>query len=172
MLHLVKLIKRRYPEKNNALVLTVLILSLLLLALGEEAASICNFCAQLYANTTYSPPWIAYLACRPDENDIIGTCAFKSKPQNNRVEIAYYTFAGFENQGYASEMASQLISLAWHKEPMLTICAQTLPEKNASTHILQKLGFTLAGETQHPEDGLVWEWHLYSQTQTKEKPEV
>jgi len=34
MLHLVKLIKRRYPEKNNALVLTVLILSLLLLALG------------------------------------------------------------------------------------------------------------------------------------------
>jgi len=34
MLHLVKLIKRRYPKKNNALVLTVLILRLLLLALG------------------------------------------------------------------------------------------------------------------------------------------
>ncbi len=138
--------------------------------LDEEAASISSFCAQLYANTTYSPPWIAYLAYRPDENDIIGTCAFKSKPRNNKVEIAYYTFSAFENRGYASAIAAQLISLARQHEPGLTICAQTLPEGNTSTHILQKLGFTLAEEIQHPEDSLVWDWHLYSQVHAKDKP--
>ncbi len=34
MLHIIKLIKRRYPEKSNIIVFTALILSLLLLLLG------------------------------------------------------------------------------------------------------------------------------------------
>ncbi len=38
--------------------------------------------------------------------------------------------------------------------------AQTLPEKNASTRILEKLGFSFMGPVQHPEDGEVWEWRL------------
>ena len=113
---------------------------------------------QLYRAVGYEPPWIGYLAI---ENDIcVGTCGFKSPPQNNRVEIAYFTFPGHESRGMATQMASELIRLAREKTPAVTVAAQTLPEENASTSVLKKLRFRLVSTVEHPEDGLVWEWHL------------
>jgi [ribosomal protein S5]-alanine N-acetyltransferase len=113
---------------------------------------------QLYRAVGYEPPWIGYLA---SENDTcVGTCGFKSPPQNNRVEIAYFTFPGHESRGVATRMATELIRLALDKMPAVTVAAQTLPEENASTSILKKLRFRLVGTLEHLEDGLVWEWHL------------
>lgn len=40
------------------------------------------------------------------------------------------------------------------------IAAQTLPQEGASTTILPRLGFTLVGTVDYPEDGPVWEWQL------------
>jgi hypothetical protein len=34
----------------------------------------------------------------------------------------------------------------------------TLPELNASGALLKKVGFTLEGCVEHPEDGTVWQW--------------
>jgi RimJ/RimL family protein N-acetyltransferase len=42
----------------------------------------------------------------------------------------------------------------------VTIVAQTLPEVNASTRVLQKLGFVHRGTVAHPKDGPVWKWEL------------
>ena len=58
-------------------------------------------------------------------------------------------------------MAKQLVQLA-QAQHIAAVKAQTLPVTNASTRILQKLGFVFAGEVLHPEDGLVWEWLLKS----------
>ena len=124
----------------------------------QIAAEVVEATTQLYRAVGYEPPWIGYLAM---ENGIcVGTCGFKSPPQNNRVEIAYFTFPGHESQGVATRMASKLIRLASDKMPDLTVTAQTLPEENASTSVLQKLRFRLVGTVEHPEDGLVWEWQL------------
>ena len=113
---------------------------------------------QLYGSVGYEPPWIGYLAL---EDDIcVGACGFKSPPENNRVEIAYFTFPGHESRGVATQMASELIRLAREKLPAVTVTAQTLPEENASTSVLKKLQFRLTGALEHPEDGHVWEWHL------------
>ena len=113
---------------------------------------------QLYRSAGYEPPWIGYLAV---ENGVcVGTCGFKSPPQNDRTEIAYFTFPGHESRGVATRMASELIRLAWHKMPTVTVAAQTLPEENASTSVLKKLQFRFVGAVEHPEDGLVWEWQL------------
>ena len=113
---------------------------------------------QLYRAVGYEPPWIGYLAI---ENDTcVGTCGFKSPPQNNRVEIAYFTFPEHESRGLATRMATELIRLALAKMPTVTVAAQTLPEESASTSVLKKLRFSLTGTVDHPEDGLVWEWQL------------
>ena len=113
---------------------------------------------QLYRAVGYEPPWIGYLAI---ENDTcVGTCGFKSPPQNNRVEIAYFTFPEHESRGVATQMASELIRFARERLPAVTVAAQTLPEENASTSVLKKLRFRLAGTLEHPEDGQVWEWQL------------
>jgi [ribosomal protein S5]-alanine N-acetyltransferase len=114
--------------------------------------------ARLYAGTGYMPPWIGYLAL--EEEQCAGTCAFKSPPENNRVEIAYFTLPGFEGRGIATRMSQALIRIAFDTMPELTIAAQTLPEENASITVLKKLGFRFVTELEHPEDGKVWEWQL------------
>jgi RimJ/RimL family protein N-acetyltransferase len=92
--------------------------------------------------------------------DVVGTCAFKSRPVDGRAEIAYFTLPAFEGQGVATGMARLLIQIALQAEPGVQVIARTLPEPNASNHLLGKLGFQFAGAVQDPEDGTVWEWHL------------
>jgi RimJ/RimL family protein N-acetyltransferase len=122
------------------------------------AADVVEATVQLYQAVGYQPPWIGYLAI--ENNICVGTCGFKSPPQNDRVEIAYFTFPEHESRGVATRMAAELIRIAQSEMPAVTIAAQTLPQESASTSILKKLGFRLVGTVEHPEDGTVWEWQL------------
>jgi len=70
-----------------------------------------------------------------------------------------------KSRGIATRMGSELIRLALDKMPAVTVAAQTLPEENASTSVLKKLGFRLVGSVEHPEDGLVWEWKFSDPTE-------
>ncbi|MCX7553729.1 GNAT family protein [Marinicella sp. S1101] len=112
-----------------------------------------------YAQAGFQSPWIAYVSVVDDE--VVGGGTFKSAPHQQQVEVAYYTVPELEGQGFATATAQALIDLAIQTDEELTIVAQTLPEKNASNHILQKLGFTFIDVVEHPEDGPVWEWHLF-----------
>jgi [ribosomal protein S5]-alanine N-acetyltransferase len=126
--------------------------------LPEIANHVLESTATMYRGGGYMPPWIGYLAII--DHNCVGTCAFKSPPRDNRVEIAYFTFPGYEGRGIATRMAAYLIGIARSHMPAVVITAQTLPVENASNAILKKLGFRLAGETDHPVDGRVWEWTL------------
>ena len=121
-------------------------------------AEVVGATTRLYRAVGYEPPWVVYLAI--ENGACVGTCGFKSPPQDNRVEIAYFTFPGHESRGVATRMASELILRALNEMPAVTVAAQTLPEENASTSVLKKLRFRLVGSVEHPEDGLVWEWQL------------
>ncbi len=114
--------------------------------------------AMLYRETGFEPPWIGYLAF--DAGACIGTCAFKCAPSDGRVELAYFTFPGHEGRGLATRMCRELVALARSAQPDLVITAQTLPERNASTRVLEKAGFRFSSELDHPEDGRIWEWQL------------
>ncbi len=126
--------------------------------LSDLIKAVMSSTAELYASVGYVPPWIGYLAF--EENMCVGTCAFKSPPENRRVEIAYFTFPGHEGQSVATRMAQALVQMAFESVPELTIAAQTLPEERASTSVLKKLGFRLVAELEHPKDGKIWEWWL------------
>lgn len=112
---------------------------------------------ELYKSAKYVLPWVGYLVL-DDLGECIGTCAFKSPPINNIVEIAYFTFPEYEGRGLAERMANRLVHIALQSKPDIKVIAHTLPEENASTSILEKAGFTFDKEVIHPEDGLVWEW--------------
>lgn len=105
----------------------------------------------------YNPPWIGYYAEK--DGQLVGACAvFKKNPQEGLVEIAYGTFAQYQNQGIASEMCRQLVALTLETDSSLKITAHTLPEENYSTRILRKNGFELSGIIWDEEDGDIWEW--------------
>ncbi len=128
--------------------------------LSALAFEMCQANKENFDRVGYVKPWTAYLAV--SGRNVVGTCAFKSPPRNNRVEIAYFTFPECEGRGVATAMAKELLGIARKTQPTIQVFAQTLAEDNASTSILSNLNFEKVREFTHPEDGLVWEWeHRY-----------
>jgi [ribosomal protein S5]-alanine N-acetyltransferase len=110
-----------------------------------------------YDAVGFDPPWIGYIAVA---NELpVGACGFKSAPRGGRVEIAYFTFPGYEGSGVGTQMARTLISIARDASADVLLVAQTLPARNPSHRVLEKLGFTCVGAVEHPDDGSVLEWH-------------
>ena len=104
-------------------------------------------------------PWGGYLAIDPVTRVVVGTCGFKGPPdERGRVEVAYFTFPTHEGRGYATAMARALCNRAAASTSVQSVRAHTLPERNASVRVLEKLGFRWDGDVQDPEDGPVWRW--------------
>ena len=101
-----------------------------------------------------SQPWSGFLAVDRSSNTVVGTCSFVAPPDGDGVvEIAYFTFPAFEGRGVASAMAAATGAVGVRR-----VRAYTLPEKSASTRVLEKTGFDCLGAVIHPEDGPVWRW--------------
>lgn len=124
--------------------------------LSDVARDVCDATIDLYRKTGYLPPWIGYLALV--DGEIVGPCAFKSPPRDGCVEIAYFTFPGHEGRGIATEMARRLVQLALDTDRGVILTAQTLPEENASTAILRRLGFIQGGSAHDPDACELWAW--------------
>jgi ribosomal-protein-alanine N-acetyltransferase len=118
-----------------------------------------------YKKVGFLPPWICYFVKR--DNELVGGVAFKGKPIDNRVEIAYGIFPPYMHQGIGTEVCSMLVELALATDPNITITARTLPEENYSTKILRKNGFKLLGNIYDEEDGNVWEWEYVRSLKVK-----
>jgi len=126
--------------------------------LPEDAVEVISATVKHYETIGFNEPWVCYFAIF--ESTLVGTCGFKSSPYNGRVEIAYFTFPKYESRGFATAMATQLVTIAKQQEPTILVTAQTLPEHNASHRILEKLRFDCIGKIEHVEEGTICEWHL------------
>jgi [ribosomal protein S5]-alanine N-acetyltransferase len=113
---------------------------------------------EFYSKTGFEPPWVGYIGTA--DGSPVGLGAFKGPPIANKVEIAYFTFPEKEGQGLGTKMCRALVEIAKTKDPLIEVTARTLPEKNASTRILEKNEFVFNRALQDPEDGEVWEWTL------------
>lgn len=124
--------------------------------LPAEIAANCASTADLYRRVGFVEPWVGYVAI--DSGVAVGGGAFVGPPRENRVEIAYYTLKEFEGRGFATRTAAELVAIARRNLPGIVVTAFTLPEQNASTWILRRLGFELFGSARDPDAGDVWEW--------------
>lgn len=106
----------------------------------------------------YVPPWTGYFIQQDD--NLVGSAAFKGPPVNGAVEIAYGTFEPYRQQGIGTATCKLLVDLALKTDSTVRITARTLPEENFSTRILRKNGFNFVGTVIDPEDGPVWEWEF------------
>jgi RimJ/RimL family protein N-acetyltransferase len=93
----------------------------------------------------------------------VGRCGFKGPPVNGVVEIAYGIEPEHRCKGYATEAADAMTRFAFDSGAVRVVCAHTLPEESASTHVLTKCGFRNVGAVIDPEDGLVWRWEKYAE---------
>jgi RimJ/RimL family protein N-acetyltransferase len=91
----------------------------------------------------YTPPWIGYFVQL--DGSLVGSGAFKGKPKEGRVEIAYGTFPAYQHQGIGTNICQLLVQLALQSDPTVMVTARTLPEQSYSTRILRKNGFVRVG---------------------------
>jgi ribosomal-protein-alanine N-acetyltransferase len=113
-------------------------------------------CIAFYKKVGFNPPWICYYVQIDDQ--LVAAAAFKGKPINNKVEIAYGTFPQYQQKGIATQIAGMLVQLALKTDPSIRITAQTLKEENYSVRILRKNNFELIGTAMDDDEGEVWEW--------------
>jgi RimJ/RimL family protein N-acetyltransferase len=129
-------------------------------AVAELARAIADQ-SEAYRATTDAPPeWSGHLAVDVATRQVVGSCGYKGAPRaDGGVEIAYFTFPEFERRGYGGAMAEALVQQAIGSGIVRVVHAHTLPEPNASTRILTRLGFTCTGTViDDPADGPVWHW--------------
>lgn len=114
---------------------------------------------ELQGRTGAVPPWTGYLAVCSRTDRVIGCGGFKGNPTPaGEVEIAYFTFPDHEGQGFGTAIAEELFRIAASRPGPRRVLAHTLPQRSASTRILEGLGFLHLGEVEDPEDGRVWRW--------------
>ena len=90
---------------------------------------LCNetlgMCTEFYKRVGFNPPWICYYV---EENDeLVGSAAFKGRPINNTVEISYGTNENYRQKGVATRICKQLVELSLATDPSVRITARTLP---------------------------------------------
>jgi len=120
-----------------------------------------GMCIDFYKRVGFNPPWICYYVQL--EGQLVAAAAFKGKPIDNKVEIAYGTFPQHQNKGIGSKIADTLVKLALKTNPLVRVTAQTLKEENYSAKILRKNNFVIIGTAIDEDEGEVWEWE-YSPT--------
>ncbi|MGC4046715.1 MAG: GNAT family N-acetyltransferase [Armatimonas sp.] len=120
--------------------------------------------ARLLAENGQQAPWVGYLALDVPQRRVVGTCGFNGGPDaTGTVELAYFTFPEEEGQGIATAMAMALVRLASEAPSgIVAVRAHTLPERNASCRVLEKVGFQYVGTATAPNEGIVWRWELPS----------
>jgi len=114
----------------------------------------------LVDSATSAHPWIhGFAMVQRIEGAVVGYCGFKGPPTpEGVVEMAYGVAPEYQGRGFATEAAQALVAYAFSHSSVQLVRAHTLPEVNASTHVLTKCGFQCVGEVVDPDDGPVWRW--------------
>lgn len=105
--------------------------------------------------------WWTYLFVHRADNTLIGVGGFKGEAdEGGAVEIGYSIAPAYRRRGLAAEAARGMIEYAFSHPHVKRVVAHTLPERSASTRVLEKVGMKFVGTVQDPEDGEVWRWSL------------
>ena len=96
---------------------------------------------------------------------VVGVCGYTGPPTaDGVVEIAYGIAPSYRGQGLATLAAAELTRRAFGDMRVRIVCANTLPEHNASTRVLEKLGMSFVGFANDADEGPVWRWELTRKT--------
>jgi [ribosomal protein S5]-alanine N-acetyltransferase len=123
-----------------------------------------DFLARLNSKSGQDPwvggAWVdGFVVVQLVERDAIGLASFKGPPTDDgMVEIAYGIVPLHQKRGYATEAAQGLLEYDFASGQLCMVIAHRLPEPNASTIVLGKLGLKQVGQAIDPEDGPVSRW--------------
>ena len=131
------------------------------LAIEEGACAPTFIYERALANMRAAPDWAGVLSTRLyvlDGARVVGAGGVKAPPlPDGEVEIGYGIAPAFRGRGLATQGARGLTDEAL-AQGASRVSAFTTPENTASWRLLRRIGYRRDGETNDPDDGLVWRW--------------
>ncbi len=101
--------------------------------------------------------WWMYLPVLKEEKKLIGSCGYKGFPdEQGIVEIGYEIIPSLRKQGFATELAKELINHAFSFKEVKKVIAHTEPITNPSTRVLEKCGMAKTKKIEN--QGTIWAW--------------
>lgn len=94
----------------------------------------------------------SYTIFRKTDLKKIGSCGLIDRECMKGIDIGYAILPGFEGKGYAFEAAQKLKIAAFQEFGIKTLNAITSKDNFASQKLLEKLGFSLKGVVQLPNE--------------------
>jgi RimJ/RimL family protein N-acetyltransferase len=91
--------------------------------------------------------------------ELVGWGGFKGPPADGVVELGYEIAESRRGRGLAKAATRAMVSEAFADRRVRAVIAHTLPERNASTRVLESTGFRLDGEEREGETA-VWRFSL------------
>jgi [ribosomal protein S5]-alanine N-acetyltransferase len=103
--------------------------------------------------------WGTRLFVTGEPPELVGWGGFKGAPKEGIVELGYAIAPDRRGRGLATAAAEAMVAEAFDDPEVSAVIAHTLPERNASNRVLEKVGFHLDGEA--AEDGeRVWRFRM------------
>jgi ribosomal-protein-alanine N-acetyltransferase len=91
--------------------------------------------------------WGARLFLAGEPPELVGWGGYKGPPRDGVVELGYEIATGRWGQGLATGAARAMLAEAFADRGVTAVIAHTLRERNASTRVLEKVGFRFDGES-------------------------
>jgi ribosomal-protein-alanine N-acetyltransferase len=108
------------------------------------------------------PVWGARFLVSGDPRELVGWGGFKGPPADGVVEVGYEIAAARQGRGLATAATTAMVAEAFADDRVTKVIAHTLPERNSSNRVLEKVGFAYDGEAS--ENGeVVWRYALVSE---------
>jgi RimJ/RimL family protein N-acetyltransferase len=92
-----------------------------------------------------------------DDGALVGFGGWKGPPVEGVAELGYAVSPARQGRGIATAVVCELIDRA-HAAGVRVVCAHTMPERSASTTVLERSGFAFTGPVDDENDGTVWRW--------------
>jgi ribosomal-protein-alanine N-acetyltransferase len=104
-------------------------------------------------------PWGPRLFVTEEPRELVGWGGFKGPPQDGVVELGYEIAEARRDRGLATAAVRAMVAEAFADDRVESVIAHTLPERNASNRVLEKVGFTFGGEALE-RGATVWRYSL------------
>ena len=104
-------------------------------------------------------PWGPRLFVSGDPPELIGWGGFKGPPRDGVVELGYEVAESRRGRGLATAAVRAMVAEAFADDRVDAVIAHTLPERNASGRVLEKVGFRFDREEREA-GAVVWRFTL------------
>jgi hypothetical protein len=90
---------------------------------------------------------------------LVGWGGFKGPPRDGVVEVGYEIAESCRRRGHATAAVRAMVAEAFAAEDVTMVIAHTLPQRNPSNQLLERLGFKFDGELRQ-DDEMTWRFVL------------